>query len=185
MTYVMLLVIFLLDALSIFFCYVLIRELLTLGNTAPFVPTRAAAVEEIVDAFGQIPPGSIVYDLGCGEGRMLRALADKNPQSMFKGFDIRWFPYTLAKRRSRGRQNILYELGDFYAKDLSAATHVYTYLYPNVMIKLEPKLKKELKPGTMLYSLDFTFKDMQPIKTVALTAPSARSLAKALYVYQF
>ena len=185
MIYVTLLLLLVVDLLSIFFCYFLIREMLIFRNTAPFVPTRASAVDEIVQVIGMLPAGSVMYDLGCGEGRILRAVADKNPESRYVGLDIRRIPYYLAKHKSKGRDNMLFERGDFYKKDFSDATHIYTYLYPKVMVGLQPKFEKELKPGTMLYSLDFPFKDKQPVRTIRLAAPSKKSLAKELYVYEF
>ena len=185
MIYVTLIALFLIDVASIFFCYFMIRELLVLGNEAPFVPTREGAVIQIVDVVGLLPAGSVMYDLGCGEGRILRAVAKKSPGATFKGFDIRRFPLYLAKRRTKGQDNITFERANFYKEDFSAATHVYTYLFPQVMRKLQPKFEQELKPGTFVYSLDFPFKDKEPIRKVELAAPSKRSLARELYVYEF
>jgi SAM-dependent methyltransferase len=185
MSYILLSSILMLDLFSIVFCSIFIREIFRLGKFPPFIKTRAGAVDQIVEIIGTLPGGSVMYDLGCGDGRMLRAVADQNPEAHYKGFEIRRIPYYLAKHRSKGRKNMTFTLGNFHKEKLGRATHIYTYLYPEVMAKLEPVLKQELASGTMLYSLDFTFPTKEPIKIVPLIVPNTHSLAKKLYVYRF
>ncbi|MDB5237537.1 MAG: ribosomal protein methyltransferase [Parcubacteria group bacterium] len=165
----------------------LIVELFRYGSVPPFIRTREPIAHEVAEAFGTLPEGSVVYDPGCGDGRVLFAIAKKNPRARYVGIELRLFPYLLAKRQRRmhPEADIRFIRGDSFKQDLSKATHVYTYLYPKVMDKLLPKLQNELRPGTVLISLDFQFKDKEAERTIPLSGAAEGKLGKLLYVYRF
>ncbi|MEK7211069.1 MAG: hypothetical protein AAB731_00360, partial [Patescibacteria group bacterium] len=73
---------------------------------------------------------------------------------------------------------------NFFRADLSAATHIFTYLFPKPMNELLPKFKKELKPGARVVSCDFLFKEKEPAEIIELHR-SKNQLARRLYVYEF
>ena len=85
--------------------------------------------------------------------------------------------------RNPGRDvHIIY--GDIFKQDLHDATHVITYLFPEVMNALLPKLNRELKKGTLLYSIDFMFENKKPKDTVVVYSKKW-ALGKNIYIYEF
>lgn len=133
---------------------------------APFVPVPARAVDRIVDAL-HLKPGSVVYDMGCGDGRILAAALKKCPEISVVGIEKAFLPYVLAKFRLRGTKAVV-RREDFFKSDLSSATHVVLYLFPEVVERLEPKFVRELTPGTKVLTVDFTFKDKMPDEVIEL-----------------
>jgi SAM-dependent methyltransferase len=165
----------------------IIREMLVLGSIPPFIRTRWTVTEEIADTIGPLPPGSVVFDPGCGDGRVLRALAKRNPGARFVGIELRWYPYFLGLLRCKqaGLTNIELRRGNMYAESFAHATHLYTYLYSEAMNQLLPKLEREVQPGTILVSLDFPFSDKEVESDTQLASAEPSKLGKKLYVYRF
>lgn len=154
----------------------------------PFVPVPNSILENISKEL-DVKDGSVVYDLGCGDGRILFYLASKNKNTKYIGIENSQFPLILARVRSwwhKYRTGTEVEIlnQDFFERDLSDATHIFTYLYPNVMDDLLPKLDKELKRGTRLVSTTFKFTQKRPIAEIDLSR-SKYKLARMLYVYEF
>lgn len=165
----------------------LILELARFGRVAPFIRTRAAVAHEVADAFGTLPAGSVIYDPGCGDGRVLFAIAEKNPQAKFVGIELRFFPYLRAlwEKRRHPNLDITFIRGNAFKQYLSSATHMYIYLYPHVMDALLPKLERDLKPGTEIISLDFQFSQKTYERTIPLATAETGKLGRLLYVYRF
>jgi len=157
-----------------------------LFNDPPYVPVSHKIVPQIVEAL-ELKDQDVLFDIGCGDGRVLRAAVLSNPTVQGVGIDYdRWVAFrarvTCMKEIRSKKISII--RADVFDQDLSRATVVYTYLFPGFMDRLLVKLKKELKPGTTLISCDFQFKDMTPIKTIDLHRPKHK-LGRTLYVYQF
>ena len=154
----------------------------------PFVPVPAIVLVDIEKALG-VKEGSVVYDLGCGEGRVLFYLSHTVPHATYIGIENSPFPLLLARvrawwhRRMTGTKIQIINQ-DFFEHNLSDATHIFTYLYPHVMDDLLSKFDRELKPGTRLVSVSFKFTTKQPIAEFDLMR-SKYKLARKLYVYQF
>lgn len=160
------------------------------GLTArvPFVPVPNSILEAVNKEL-DVQDGDVVYDLGCGDGRVLIYMARINKNVKYIGIENGPFPYLLSKiaswfDRIRGKSNVQIIHGDFFKHDLSNATHVFTYLYPQVMDDLLGKFDRELKPGTKLVSTTFKFTLKKEIGEVDL-ARSKRKLARKLYIYEF
>lgn len=162
-----------------------VRELLFRSKVPPFIRTRPAVAHEVCAAFGTLPAGSVFYDLGCGDGRLIHTIATANPQASFTGVEMNPVPYFLAQVRQwrHPLPNVRYLKQNLFTVDFSAVTHVYTYLYPHVMDELLPKLKGELPAGARLISLDFSFSEKEP--TARIPVQSRGTLGKELYVYDF
>jgi len=159
-----------------------------LKNRVPFVMSSMAVLKDIAEAL-EINENSVVYDLGCGDGRILFYLSQLNQKAKYIGIENNLFPFILAKLRvyfNKKKNNAKIEIinKDFFKKDLSDATHIFTYLYPNVMDDLLLKFDKELKGGTKLVSLSFQFTNKRPIKEIDL-GRGRYKLGRKLYVYQF
>jgi SAM-dependent methyltransferase len=109
----------------------------------------------------------IVYDLGCGDGRILIAAAktygargvgiDNNPERIREAEQI--------AQREGVSHLVSFRVGDLYDADLQQATLVTLYLLPEVNLRLRPKLQKQLKPGSRIVSHSFDMGDWKPSKT--------------------
>jgi SAM-dependent methyltransferase len=109
----------------------------------------------------------IVYDLGCGDGRILIEAAktygargvgiDNNPERIREAEEI--------ARREGVSHLLTFRVGDLYDADLQEATLVTLYLLPEVNLRLRPKLKNQLKPGARIVSHSFNMGDWKPNET--------------------
>lgn len=157
-------------------------------SKVPFVPVPNSILNDIYKAL-DVKKDSVVYDLGCGEGRVLFYISKLIPTAKYVGIENSQFPLILARTRAWWHRKInktKIEIvnQDFFSHDLSDATHIFTYLYPNVMDDLLPKLEKEVKNGTKLVSVTFKFTTKQPIKEIDLGRKKYQ-LARTIYVYEF
>jgi len=182
----------LLIVLALLFCLLelifISSTIIGLKNNVPFVSTPKSVIDEIDKALN-IREGSVVYDLGCGNGKILFYLFDKNPKIKCVGFENNVHPLVSAKCRlffssKKEKAGIKIIKGNFFNKDLTEATHVFVYLSSDLMDKLLPKFEKELVSGTRLVSLSFPFKNKTPIQEIDLKR-AKHKLARELYVYQF
>lgn len=123
----------------------------------PWVPTMS----EFINGFFELAPVSfsdVVYDLGCGDGRLLFA-ALENGAGKCVGIDIDTKKVNEAKALAseKGVENkVTFIEGDFLNQDLSEATVILCYLFPEALRALRPKFERELKPGTRIVSEVFT-----------------------------
>ncbi len=150
-------------------------------NDAPFVPVPWRAVPGIVEALA-LDERSVVYDMGCGDARVLCAAVRSRPGIRAVGIECAFLPYVLARIRSRGLP-IEIRKKNFFDEDLGEATHVVTYLFPEVMEKIEEKLAQELKPGTHIIAVDFPLSTMKPIKVIQQKVPGLKR-GSTLSIYQ-
>lgn len=129
---------------------------------APWVPSKKMDVERFIK-LAQISEGKVVYDLGCGDGRILQAVVDAG--GMAKGFELSLLPYLMAKiKLFKNRRKCRIEYGDFWFKNLGDADVVYIFLMPKIYEKLVKKFKDELKKGTKIVSYVWPLPGMEPIK---------------------
>lgn len=154
----------------------------------PFVSVPLSTLKDIEKALN-IKDNSIVYDLGCGDGRVLFSLYKNNPKAKYIGIENNSFAFLLLKvkniwHKKKYNSNIIILKKDFFDVDISDATHVFTYLYPNIMDDLIPKLDKELKHGTILVSMSFHFTSKREINIIDLKR-SKYGLARKIYIYEF
>lgn len=124
---------------------------------------------------------SVLFDLGCGDARVLVACHKTQPKAGFAGFEKDFVPYFWAKFRLRMMglsKKIKIRKKDFFDADFSRATHVFCYLVPKQVEKIRPKLEKEIPPGGKVFSLRFAFENKIPQRTIQLGK-------EKLYVYEF
>ena len=115
---------------------------------------------------GGVSKNDIVYDLGCGDGRIVIAAA-KTHGARGVGIDIN--PERIAEAKANARKAgvehlVRFEENDLFLADFKEATVVTLFLLPAVNLKLRPKLLAELKPGTRIVSNTFDMDDWKPEK---------------------
>ena len=130
-----------------------------------YVPTPEAVVEAMLQV-ANVGKNDIVYDLGCGDGR-IPVTAAKKYGATGVGIDID--PQRIKEAKENVAKNnvgdkVTIVQGDLFEQDLSKATVVTLYLLPSLNVKLMPKLMKELKPGTRVVSHAFDMGDWKPEK---------------------
>jgi SAM-dependent methyltransferase len=131
----------------------------------PYVPTRQAVVDAMLK-IANVKAGDVLYDLGCGDGRIV-VTAAKNHGATGKGFDID--PQRIAEANANAKSAGVSDKVEFlnanlFDTDLSGASVITLYLLPDVNMKLRPKILA-LKPGTRIVSHAFTMGDWKPEKT--------------------
>jgi len=131
----------------------------------PYVPSGDAVVEAMLRLAG-VGSGDTVYDLGCGDGRIVIAAA-RSYKAHGVGIDIS--PERIQEARANAKRDAVEELvrfeeNDLFDANIREATVVTLYLLPNVNLRLRPKLLQELKPGTRIVSHSFDMGDWKPEK---------------------
>jgi SAM-dependent methyltransferase len=136
----------------------------------PYVPTRAGVVEEMLQ-MAAVKPGDVVYDLGCGDGRIVVMAAQKFGA---RGVGVDIDPRRIADARANAAKagvegRVEFRIGDLFEADIREATVVTLYLLPDVNLRLKPRLLHDLKPGTRVVSHDFSMgEDWPPERTLRL-----------------
>lgn len=114
-----------------------------------------------------LPPGpGFVLDIGCGDGGLLRRLAQARPDSEFVGYEHAPLTWAWARLRAIGRPNLHIRYGDFWRQPLAAYDVVYAFLSPTPMAELWEKASAEMRPGTLLVSNSFAVPGQAPEREV-------------------
>jgi SAM-dependent methyltransferase len=136
-----------------------------IARDVPFVPTSEPVVKEMLE-LAKVGPRDIVYDLGCGDGRIVIAAAQRGARAVGIDIDPKRIKEARANAKAAGVANkVEFREGDLFEAELGEATVVTLYLLSSVNLKLRPKLLKELKPGTRIVSHAFDMGDWQPAET--------------------
>jgi cyclopropane fatty-acyl-phospholipid synthase-like methyltransferase len=126
------------------------------NKLAPYVNSPTKVVDRMLE-LAAIKPGETVYDLGCGDGRILIAAVEKFKA---KAIGVEISPKIVAEARSRikkagvgDRAQVIQ--GDLLQTDLTGADVVTIYLATSFNEELRPRLEKFLKPGARVVSHDY------------------------------
>jgi len=131
----------------------------------PWVPSSMQVVNRMIE-MAEVGPGDVVYDLGCGDGRIVLAAAMRF-HARAVGIEIDplryiWCQFLITVLGQRKRIQIIF--GNLFNQDLSDADVVMCYLMPDALTKLEKKFKQELRPGTLVVSNRFTFPTIDKVR---------------------
>jgi ribosomal protein L11 methylase PrmA len=132
-----------------------------------FVPTPQEVVDAMLEV-AKVAKNDVVYDLGSGDGR-IPVTAAKKYGARAVGIDIdpQRVKEANANAESAGvTDKVKFLNQDLFTTDISEATVVTLYLLPSLNVKLMPKLKAELKPGTRIVSHAFDMGDWKPEQTL-------------------
>lgn len=113
---------------------------------------------------GGVKKGDVVYDLGCGDGRIpIAAARDFGARGVGIDIDPQRIDESNANARKAGvTQMVSFREEDLFEANISDATVVTLFLWPSVNLKLRSKLLKELKPGTRVVSHSHDMGDWKP-----------------------
>lgn len=131
----------------------------------PFVATSNEVATAMLRLAG-VTGNDTVYDLGCGDGRIVITAAQEY-RARGVGIDIN--PDLIQRARAQADRagvgpRVRFEVNDLFETDLRDATVVALYLIPQMNLRLRPRLLKELKPGSRIVSHNFDMGDWVPDK---------------------
>ena len=131
----------------------------------PYVPTAEDVVAEMLKTAG-VKKGDVLYDLGCGDGRIVITAAK---EFGIRGVGIDIDPVRIKEARANAEKagvtgQVKFIEQDLFDAKIGEATVVTLYLLPQINLKLRPKLFRELKPGTRIVSHAFDMGDWKPEK---------------------
>jgi SAM-dependent methyltransferase len=147
-------------------------------NLTTGVPWAKIPKENIFKIFEEIKlsKNSLVYDLGCGDGRVI--LAAEKFGFRARGFELSLYPYLKAKFEiliGQSRAEVVRK--NFFKENLSQADAVFIFLTGKALLKLSQKLKHELKPGATVISYGFALPGWQAVRVIN-TRPSLTYIYK-------
>ncbi len=140
-----------------------------LNLDVPYVPTPMDVVEAMLD-LGKVGKNDVVYDLGCGDGRIVVTAAKKYGAT---GIGVDLNPERIkeanenAKEKGVEKKVKFYE-GNLFDFDFSKASVLTLYLLPDVNLQLKPKILAEMKPGSRGVSDAFDMGDWKPDKQISV-----------------
>jgi SAM-dependent methyltransferase len=143
----------------------------------PYEPTPQHVVAEMLN-LANVGPSDVVYDLGCGDGRIVIAAVKAFGA---RGVCVDIDPQRILESRANAEQagvaqRIRFLTQDLFETDIGDATVVTLFLYPDVNLKLRPKLWRDLRPGTRVVSYVHDMGDWKAVET--RTVQTSRSSRK-------
>jgi SAM-dependent methyltransferase len=132
-----------------------------------FTPTRQAVADAMLK-LAQVTADDVVYDLGSGDGRIVILGAQKYGAHGV-GVEIDHGLVEISRQIAHDGEvdhKVTFIEGDLFATDISAATVVTLYLSGSVNKRLEPKLRRELRPGARIVSHQFPIGEWAPDQAI-------------------
>jgi cyclopropane fatty-acyl-phospholipid synthase-like methyltransferase len=142
-----------------------------------FAASRQAVADAML-ALARVTPDDVVFDLGSGDGRIVILAAQKYGA---RGVGVEIDAGLVARARDLARDGgvadrVTFVHGDMFTTDISAADVVTLYLSATTNADLEPKLKRELRPGARIVSQQFPMPGWPPLQT-------ARAAGQELFLW--
>ena len=147
----------------------------------PYMPTHEKVVAEMLKV-AKVGKDDVLYDLGSGDGRIVITAA-KEFGTRGVGVDID--PDLIKEARENAvkagvADKVKFLQQDLFETDIREATVVTLYLWPEINLRLRPKLLSDLKPGTRVVSHNHDMGDWKPLKTVRVRVPHEYVVSKTL-----
>lgn len=149
----------------------------------PYVPTPYPVVRAMLK-LAEVGPEDTVYDLGCGDGRILIVATKEFNVKKAVGIELDRERYKLALERikeERLEERVRVIHGDFFEVDIREATVVTLFLLTSVNEMLKPKLERELRNGARIVSHEFRIPGWRPEKVVEVRDDNG--LLHTIYLY--
>ena len=146
-------------------------------SAAPWLPTKPKQRRHLIDQL-DVKDGKTYYDLGCGDGSVLFALARKNPNVQAIGYEISLLPLGIGLlRKLLGRnayKNVSLRFGNLFKQDVSDADVVFVFLLDKSYPKLVKKFTKGTSGRSMRYCRSVAPAKHSPRRTTKRRRSSAR-----------
>jgi SAM-dependent methyltransferase len=157
------------------------RELGPVVVDVPYEPSPAPVVDAMLQ-LANVTERDVVYDLGCGDGRIVIAAVKERGA---RGVCIDLDPERIRQSRDNARragveERISFRTQDLFEADLEDATVVMLFLWPDVNLRLRPKLQRELAPGARVVS---HYHHMGDWRADQLVHVSARGRSRPIYLW--
>ena len=124
---------------------------------APYLPTQRKQAEIALDLL-DLKKGQTLYELGCGDGRVLKLAAKRGIKSV--GYELNPLLVAVAWLHTlRYRRKVKIVWGNFWKAELGAADGIFVFLIERFMRKLDKKIKNDGKEGVKLVSYAFKVPD--------------------------
>jgi len=148
-----------------------------------YVPTPQPVVDRMLE-LARLTSSDVVYDLGCGDGRIVVTAAERYGARAI-GFDID--PARVAEARAKVREHgvealVSIEQKDIFTLDLKPASVVALYLLPQLNVRLLPQLE-QMRPGSRIVSHDFDIAGVVPLEALTLRPPG-EELPHSIYFFE-
>ena len=135
----------------------------------PYVPTPQKVVNGMLE-LADVKKGEVVYDLGCGDGRIVITAAKEFGAT---GIGVDLNPERIEEANANAveakvENKVTFYQGDLFTFDFSKADVLTLYLLPDVNLKLKPKILAEMKPGSRVVSHAFTMGDWEPDESISV-----------------
>lgn len=143
---------------------------------APYVSTPQPVVDAML-RLAEVRPDDVLYDLGCGDGRIvITAARSFGARGVGIDLDPRRIDEANAAARSAGvAGRVRFVVQDLFKTDFSEASVLTLYLFPELNARLLPKIRAELRPGARVVSHQFGIGDWIPERKEAVLAGTERS----------
>lgn len=139
---------------------------------APYLPTKQAQTQAALDLLG-LKPGQTLYELGCGDGRVLKQAAQRGLKAV--GYEMNPLLVLFALVYTwRYRKQVRVVWANFWRADLSGADGIFVFLLDRFMVKLDNKIKAEVTKPTKLASFAFKVPGKKTLKS-----------QKGIFLYQY
>lgn len=151
-------------------------------NLAPYVPTPSDVVERML-TLAKVGPRDVVFDLGCGDGRIVITAAQKfGARGIGVDIDANLINQAEANAKAAGvDRRVKFLIQDAMTVDVSDATVVTLYLLSASNVKLRPILTRQLRSGARIVSHSFAMGDWEP--EVVDTFRDATGTSRTLYLW--
>jgi len=151
-------------------------------SLAPYVPTPADVVERML-TLARVGPNDVVYDLGCGDGRIVIAAAQKfGARGVGVDIDANLINQAEAAAKAAGvERRVRFLVQDAMTVDVADATVVTLYLLSASNVKLRPILTRRLRRGARIVSHSFAMGDWEP--EVVDTFRDQEGTSRTLYLW--
>jgi precorrin-6B methylase 2 len=146
-----------------------------------YKPTPQAVVDRMLE-LAALKEGDVLYDLGCGDGRIVVTAAKRfGVKGVGIDIDAKWVQESRENARKHGVDNLVsIRHGDIFQTDIAEADVVTMYLLPTLNAQLRPRLAK-LKPGARVISHSFDMKGAKPEQIVKLK--DERGAVRTIFVW--
>lgn len=150
------------------------------AHNVPWVPTRRQLLAHVMRLAG-VKPGTVFYDLGCGDGRVVIEAAKRGARGVCVELRRDLIEQAMRNAREAGvADRIRFINKSFFDVDLGDADVVYMYLLTRVNAQLRPKLEKELRLGARIVTLDFEVPGWKPVQ---IEKHVVAGMTRILYLY--